>query len=268
MVRTRQPSESGDEDVSKSKKRVEAGDDEGGTESEEEVEYEIEEIINHSMDTFGAGQIGYLVKWKGYDDSQNSWVTEEDAGNAQELIETYWKQRGGRPTTSAKKARKSDTKPKTSAVQKRKSSPAAMVVDSDEEPAPAKKRGRQSKGSVSDDEEPKKTKSGKTATKGANGSASSKKALARADEEDEDDKQYVSMQKFKNLASWDHLVHHIETVERTESGGLKVYFTLKSQNGVDGAFCCEDSTICKQKMPRTLLDFYESNLRWRQAEEA
>ena len=46
------------------------------------------------------------------------------------------------------------------------------------------------------------------------------------DDDDEDDTEYVDMQKFKNLPSWEHLVEKIETVERTETGTLRVYFQL------------------------------------------
>lgn len=149
--------------------------------------------------------------------------------NAQELIEAYWKRVGGRPSSTAKKPRKSDTKPKTSAAQKRKSSPIAMDIDSDGEPAPAKKRGRPSKASISEDDEPPKkpTKATKATTKTTNGSASAASKRSRAPVSDEeDDKPYENMTKYKNAASWDHLVHHIETVERAPSGGLKVYFVL------------------------------------------
>ena len=105
-----------------------------------------------------------------------------------------------------------------------------MAVDSEaEEIVPVKKRGRASKTSASDDELPRKpVKSGKAAAKSTNGSASaaSRKARAQVDDDDEDDTEYVDMQKFKNLPSWEHLVEKIETVERTETGALRVYFQL------------------------------------------
>ncbi len=36
------------------------------------------------------GQLSYFVKWKGYSDSENSWVFESDMGGAQEMIREYW----------------------------------------------------------------------------------------------------------------------------------------------------------------------------------
>ena len=52
-----------------------------------EEEYEVEEIVNHHI----KGQnkkLQYLVKWKGYQSSKNSWVNESDL-HAPELLEEY-----------------------------------------------------------------------------------------------------------------------------------------------------------------------------------
>ena len=37
------------------------------------------------------GRTGYLVKWKGYDDTENSWEPEANLDNAQEAIDDYYK---------------------------------------------------------------------------------------------------------------------------------------------------------------------------------
>ncbi|KAK7013488.1 chromatin-associated protein swi6, partial [Favolaschia claudopus] len=71
-------------------------------------EYEIEEILEAKK-----GQLekyGYRVSWKGYGPEHNSWVNEEDAGNAQDLIDAFWESRGGRPPVSRaeRRARKSE----------------------------------------------------------------------------------------------------------------------------------------------------------------
>jgi hypothetical protein len=197
--------------------------------------------------------------------------------NADTLIKAYWSSRGGRRTQDKSKPRKSDTKSKTSAVQKRKSI-TTIAEDSDEQPAP-KKRGRPPKAPVSDDDEPVvKAKEAKKSTKSAGASAStSTKKTARHNDEEEDEEEeteaeakYVSMKKkWRNAPSWDHLVDHIETVERTSDGTLNVFFALyvslylmlllsltrlslcsKSQNGQQGELCREESAICKEKMPQ------------------
>jgi chromobox protein 5 len=52
-------------------------------------EYEIERIVSHSSEDTD-GQLSYFVKWKGYPDTENTWVVESDMGGAQEMISEYW----------------------------------------------------------------------------------------------------------------------------------------------------------------------------------
>ena len=56
--------------------------------SEDEEEYSVEKIIDKSFDTYG--NISYFIKWKGYDDKDNTW---EPIGNlyCQDLIEEFEK---------------------------------------------------------------------------------------------------------------------------------------------------------------------------------
>ncbi len=55
-----------------------------------EEEYEVERVINSRQ--FGHGrQVQYLVKWKGYPESDNQWVKWQDV-NASELITEYQKE--------------------------------------------------------------------------------------------------------------------------------------------------------------------------------
>ena len=49
-------------------------------------EYEVEAILNHRK---RRGKVQYLVKWKGYADHENSWVTEKDLENAKEVLQQY-----------------------------------------------------------------------------------------------------------------------------------------------------------------------------------
>jgi hypothetical protein len=53
--------------------------------NEEEV-YEIERIVNHRK---RYGNIQYLVKWKGYPDSDNSWEPERNLTGAKEELDAY-----------------------------------------------------------------------------------------------------------------------------------------------------------------------------------
>ena len=50
-------------------------------------EYEVEAILKHAKDPSG---FRYLVKWKGYDAAQNSWIQEEDFVSP-DFVRDYWR---------------------------------------------------------------------------------------------------------------------------------------------------------------------------------
>jgi len=229
---------------------------------EEEEEYEIEKILEGKLGVFGSGRMGYLVKWKGYDDSHNSWVDENDAGNAEGLIKEYW----DKLKKDKKGPRKSaGTAPKSSASKARKSSTIRDESSEVEEVRP-KKRGRPPKGSkaVSDEPEMERNdddeKSAREKKKPRRSAPSNPEPM---DEDGSSEETFRSMKTWMSSATWEHIVDTIDTVERTVDGRLLVYFTLKHNKGR----AREETKICKEKMPRKLLDFYEGNLRWRTSEE-
>ena len=54
----------------------------------EEEQYEVKEVLDEC--NYGHGKKKqYLVKWKGYPDSDNQWLDVKDMGNAQELIAEF-----------------------------------------------------------------------------------------------------------------------------------------------------------------------------------
>ncbi|KAM5534625.1 hypothetical protein V8D89_011637 [Ganoderma adspersum] len=226
-----------------------------GSGDEDEEEYEIEIILDARPGAFEGERVGYLVKWKGYDEEHNSWVDEKDAEGARELIDEYWRKHGKKTG-----GRKSDVKPKP-AAKPRKS---AVKDDEEEEVPPAKKRGRPPKAQARPSEEqdedvemedvPKKKPRKSTGRGGKRGAATT---------EDQDEEEYTDMKKWKELSTWEHLVESIDTVERTDNNELLVYFTLKNGKGHGR----ETSDVCKHKIPFKLIEFYESNLRWKPTDE-
>ncbi|KAG6888478.1 hypothetical protein C0995_008051 [Termitomyces sp. Mi166 len=226
---------------------MEVDGDEGGEEGneEEEEEYEIEEILDAKRGSFPNGRMGYFVKWKGYDESENSWVDEQDAGhvshlsytvldaltvssrNAGSLIEEFWKKH-------PKKARKSLDTAKT--PKKPRKSNALDDVDESASTA-TKKRGRKSQGvkeSISEDRATKKAKK--------NG------ATTEPDEDShplEDEVVVGDMSAYMSVQSWEHLVDTIDTIERAQDGSLRVYFTLKNGDRI-----VENSKLCSQRFPQ------------------
>ena len=54
-------------------------------------EYEVEDIVREGTDRKKNEKI-YLVKWKGYSDSKNLWVSEKDLTNAPDIL-AEWKKK-------------------------------------------------------------------------------------------------------------------------------------------------------------------------------
>jgi hypothetical protein len=54
---------------------------------EGQEEYEIEAIISHRLHK--NRETTYLIKWKGYNSSENSWISESELTNAEEELNAY-----------------------------------------------------------------------------------------------------------------------------------------------------------------------------------
>ncbi|KIM59711.1 hypothetical protein SCLCIDRAFT_1217487 [Scleroderma citrinum Foug A] len=232
-----------------------AAQEEEGEEEGEGEEYEIEAILDAKKGQFAGGKMGYFVKWKNYGEEHNSWVDEEDAGNAQELIDDFWNKRrknkaAGRKSEPLKSRPKSVTAKPSRKSLAQESSPEVV-----EAPSPTKKRGRPRKSGVDSDveidaagDEPRVKKK----TRKSDG------ATLKADKPDSDD-EVGNMNVHLHIPSWEHLIESVDTVERDSDGELIVYFTLKNGKGRKR----ENSRICAERFPQKLIKFYESNLRWR-----
>jgi len=60
-----------------------------------EEEYEIEALLNHRIRKNRTGtKIEYLVRWKDYGPTEDSWETELNLENAKEMIEEYKERHG------------------------------------------------------------------------------------------------------------------------------------------------------------------------------
>ncbi|KAK2465696.1 hypothetical protein APHAL10511_002240 [Amanita phalloides] len=217
--------------------------------SDAESEYEIEAIKAAKRGMFPSGRMGYLVKWKGYGEEDNSWVDELDAGNADELIKEFWKKKGSRKAEAkGKRGRKS-------------SAPADEESDTEATSAAPKKRGRKSQPRVSSAESEEAGRMLKKARKD-----SPLKDLENdvtIQDQDEDEEIVIGdMSKYESYPSWEEVIDTIDTIEKdTTTGNFLVYFTLKSGERVR-----EPSEVCKKRCPQKLISFYERHLMWRQAE--
>ncbi|CAI7813547.1 unnamed protein product, partial [Closterium sp. NIES-54] len=63
----------------------------------DELEYEVESVLAHRRRRHGA--LEFLVRWKGYDPSEDSWVSEEDMSNARRSLCDYLVKEGVTSTT-------------------------------------------------------------------------------------------------------------------------------------------------------------------------
>jgi hypothetical protein len=64
-------------------------------ELEGHLEYEVESILDHRFTSKKRDRVSYLLKWKGYDQSHNSWEPETHVANCPDLVGEFW-QRVGR----------------------------------------------------------------------------------------------------------------------------------------------------------------------------
>ncbi|KAF7309452.1 hypothetical protein MIND_00316000 [Mycena indigotica] len=219
----------------KDEEEVPESEPEGDEQEQDEEEYEIEAILNHEKGRLEKGKMAFFVSWKGYGRDEDSWVNEEDA-NAEELIETYWKDQKNKKTSlSAKRAARKVS---------------AASDNSDVESVSVKKRGRKSN-AAKEEEQDHPSKKPRRSTK--------------KNEEPEQlpsEEELGNMDEYRDTPSWDHLIQRVDTVERADDNILYVYFTLRT-----GQRIRVESKICHEKIPKLLVQFYESNLRWRESDQ-
>ncbi|KAE8227636.1 hypothetical protein CF326_g7463 [Tilletia indica] len=123
---------------SSSKKKAEEKNEDDDDDDDDQDEYEIEAVRDHKYVGKGARrQIHYLIKWKGYPESDNTWEPEENTENSKDAVDEYWKHHEGEPKadTKGKKRRATeDAKPPTkSAPTSNKRARAEKEEDEDDE---------------------------------------------------------------------------------------------------------------------------------------
>ncbi|KAG6820406.1 hypothetical protein H0H93_000913 [Arthromyces matolae] len=223
---------------------VDDGSQQDDADEENGEEFEIELILDAKRGSFPNGRIGYFVKWKGYDDSENSWVDENDAGNATSLIEDFWRR-------NPKKASKTGRKSLDAKATQKPGKPAPSEEIEESASVATKKRGRKSQADIDENSRDRTTKKSKK-------NGAKPETLSPTPDQVPD---IGNMNQYMSIVSWEDLVDSVETVERTPDDKLMVYFTLKT-----GERVVEDSKICRQRFPDQLIQFYENNLRWKAAQ--
>ncbi|CAI7827810.1 unnamed protein product [Closterium sp. NIES-54] len=59
---------------------------------QDEPEYEVERVLTHRRR--GGKTLEFLLRWKGYDPTEDSWVVEADMGNARRALKDYLVKQG------------------------------------------------------------------------------------------------------------------------------------------------------------------------------
>jgi len=253
------------------------GEDDNEEDDEEEEEFEISAILDAKRGYFQNAKYGYLVSWKGYEAEHNSWVNEDDAGNAEDLIKEFWAKR--RQEDKRKKtSRKSEpiTSGKRKSVDKDTSSPAESTSAKRGRGRPRKGESEEVKSADESDEDTRAKKKKTVEDGGASNSKAGRKSLSSLAKDTDQDGDIAmlngddappppqpnftnskSLKAFANLKSWEDKVESVTTVERV-GDDLMVYFLTTTGDCVR-----ESSTLCAQKFPQKLIKFYESHLRWR-----
>lgn len=262
---------------------TEGGDDDDDSDIAE-GEYEIEHIVSH---TEIDGVTSYFVKWKGYPESENSWVWASDMGGAQEMITEYWKKA---PATTVKKM---GTK-KGAKKNKRQSSASAITSAKQGAARSSQKRTRR-ESSLLNVDSPASTKT-KSKRNGVSSSLGAEYAPSRSPTPDDqlvdfdadpalsrirsdptltdEQKEVLEAQhlhaiqldrlrkRYARIPDWDPIVKKVEAVEKMSDNKLRVFLHFESGDRL--AF---ESVVAHHRCPLKLLQFYESNLRFKRREE-
>jgi hypothetical protein len=214
-------------------------------------------------------------------------LTAKSRRNAADLITEYWRKHSKNRKSldnkpkSRRKSTAREASPEAAPKKRARTKPKEEVV-SDSEEAPANKKPKKSNGTT--------------------------KASPKADVADENEDREVDiggMDKYRTVPSWDHLISAIDTVERNEQGDLYVYFTLlvlfchiftpitmtdrlfqeKRPGACQGNFVglcrkvpqegmysrrnfMRNLDFLKTRSGPQLIEFYESNLKWRTEDDA
>ncbi|GJP51223.1 hypothetical protein CLOM_g10392 [Closterium sp. NIES-68] len=91
-----------------------------------EPEYEVESVLAHRRRRNGAVEL--LIRWKGYDPSEDSWVPESDMGNARRPLHDYLNPQTAAGTTAAAAAAAAATAATAAAVETTAAAAAATAA--------------------------------------------------------------------------------------------------------------------------------------------
>ncbi|CAD6982649.1 unnamed protein product [Tilletia controversa] len=122
--------------ASASKKKSQKNDDDDGDDDDEEQdEYEIEAVRDHKYTGKAPRRrLQYLIKWKGYPESDNTWEPEENTENSKDAVDEYWNNNEHGELPKGRKRRAADDpKPASKPATSNKRARADKEDDEDDE---------------------------------------------------------------------------------------------------------------------------------------
>ncbi|EEB06536.1 chromodomain protein 2 [Schizosaccharomyces japonicus yFS275] len=226
-------------DTADDKKEVENSKEEKGKEADEEEdddgEYVVEAILNHRPSFRKGWGYDYYIKWESYDDpNDNTWTHEQNCAGCQDMIDQYWKKRGGRPDPFP---------PKNSSTKRRRSS-SLLTTSRRSSTLASPKTSKTSKRRRLSNERTKKTTPPRTRS-----SSALIKSFSSSSSDSEDDFKPPTRRK-----SWEDMVERVEAIERLQNGKLIV--RLKWTNGHSSL---HDNVVVYGKCPMKVLSYYEQH---------
>ncbi|KAJ3163317.1 hypothetical protein HDU88_006416 [Geranomyces variabilis] len=262
------------------------GGDENENENEsDEPEWEVEAIVGARKIRGGVQQ--YYIKWKGFDEDDNTWEPESHI-HCPDLVDAYWAEQAEKQ--SAKAAGKNSTRGKRMVLggsdrRKRKSVDLEQVfnIESEEDENDVEfgesASGRRSAKRRRGDSPPARRVARRNRNSGGGLEAQSSMSprsrrpvkhvnykLADPEKDlDSDSGESVGADNGLrgSLSSWDPLVQEIENVDEGErKGELRVYIRWKN-----GTRSEESALIANKKCPQAIIKFYESHIRFKLPED-
>ncbi|GAA5872190.1 hypothetical protein JCM16303_001006 [Sporobolomyces ruberrimus] len=238
-------------------------------------EYVVESLKDHKRKKNG---LEYRVKWKGYDKaSDDTWEPEASLSGCTLIVEKYWSSKAPEEQLERFKVGSKDYKNLKAKLDAEEEEDVATQVKKpntkSKSVSPSKKRTSSSRGADAElSEKPKANKRSKKAQ------------VEEAEEEVEQDDEEASEAGFdaagklsvewKEVAdstepnSWEDLIERIDTCEKDapeKGGALQMLVIWKKQTPEGDLYeSWVESTVTRQTCPQKCLDFYETNLRFKQ----
>ncbi|KAG0322417.1 hypothetical protein BGZ97_006527 [Linnemannia gamsii] len=244
-------------------------DDDNDDDNDDDEEYEVERVVGHKRaGTRRTGALSYLLKWKGYDSSSNTWEKEANV-HCEDLVEDYWRRyeqaggtrsdpRGDEPNHTKRKAGMSSNGrssrnqevSREQVTSKRSATNKDGKIDRNESRNKEEREDKNKRDTVVESD-----KVGKKNVQSVDKKGQQKSDVDEIEEyEDEEGSSWTPPE---NWTSWGSHIDYIRTIVQTDDTQLMVY--LRWKNGCETNHAIE---VAHEKFPLTLIRYYENHLRF------